>query len=112
MPAAEFARINDQIRRAGKEPLANPRNATAGTLKQLDSQTVAKRKLEFIAHGRGEISDEPFERYSELLAAFKAWGMPTNPVTKICHSIDEVWQFIEKFQESRSTLSYGPTASS
>jgi DNA ligase (NAD+) len=107
MPAAEFVRINDQIRAAGKEPLANPRNATAGTLKQLDSQTVAKRRLEFIAHGRGEISDEPFERYSELLAAFKAWGVPTNPATKICHSIDEVWQFIENFQESRSNLPYG-----
>ena len=97
MPAAEFARINEQRRAEEEEPFANPRNATAGTLKQLDSQTVAKRRLEFIAHGRGEISDEPFDRYSELLDAFKAWGMPTNPLTQICQSIDEVWQFIETF---------------
>ncbi len=107
MPAAEFAKINQRLRAAGKEPLANPRNATAGTLKQLDSQTVAQRRLEFIAHGRGEISDEPFDRYSQLLDAFKTWGVPTNPLTKICHSIDEVWQFIEDFQQQRTKLPYG-----
>jgi DNA ligase (NAD+) len=107
MPSAEFAKINERLRAAGKEPLANPRNATAGTLKQLDSQTVAKRRLDFISHGRGEISDEPFDRYSQLLEAFKSWGVPTNPLTQICHSIDEVWQFIERFQKQRTELPYG-----
>jgi DNA ligase (NAD+) len=65
MPNAEFARINEKRKQAEEEPFANPRNATAGTLKQLDPKNVASRRLEFISHGRGEISDEPFESYSE-----------------------------------------------
>lgn len=107
MPSAEFARINERRCSEGEEVLANPRNATAGTLKQLDSQTVAQRRLDFIAHGRGEISDEPLDRYSQLLEAFKTWGVPTNPLTRICHSINEVWQFIERFQTQRTELPYG-----
>ena len=107
MPSAEFERINEKRRASDEEPFANPRNATAGTLKQLDSRKVAERRLEFIAHGRGEISDEPFERYSELIDAFKVWGIPTNPRTRLCHSIDEVWQFIESFETARAKLPYG-----
>ncbi len=107
MPNAEFARINEKRKRDEEEPFANPRNATAGTLKQLDWRNVASRRLEFIAHGRGEISDESAQSYSELLAAFKAWGLPTNPLTRICQSIEDVWQFIEEFQTKRTELPYG-----
>jgi DNA ligase (NAD+) len=107
MPSAEFQRINEKRRTSDEEPFANPRNATAGTLKQLDSRKVAERRLEFIAHGRGAISDEPFECYSELIDAFKVWGIPTNPRTRLCHSIDEVWQFIESFETARAKLPYG-----
>ena len=107
MPAAEFARINEKRRAEEEEPFANPRNATAGTLKQLDSRKVAQRRLEFIAHGRGEISDEPFHRYSELIDAFKVWGIPTNPLTRLCQSIEEVWNFIKSFETERTKLAYG-----
>jgi len=107
MPAAEFARINELRREAGHEQFANPRNATAGTLKQLDSRAVAERRLEFIAHGRGEITGEPFERFSEFLKALTAWGMPTNPLTKTCESIEEVWKVIELFDDERNDLPYG-----
>jgi DNA ligase (NAD+) len=107
MPAAEFARINERRIKAGEEPFANPRNATAGTLKQLDSRNVAQRRLEFIAHGRGEISDAPFTAYSELLDALRAWGVPVNPLTRVCRSIDEVWQVIEEFDQQRAGLPYG-----
>ncbi len=107
MPAAEFARINEQRRDAGEEQFANPRNATAGTLKQLDSRNVARRRLEFIAHGRGEISDEPFTCHSELLEALKVWGVPINPLTRTCRSIDEVWKLIEEFEAKRAELPYG-----
>ena len=107
MPAAEFARINEKRREADLEPFANPRNATAGTLKQLDARAVAERRLDFIAHGRGEITDETVGRYSEFLKALASWGIPTNPLTRTCESIDEVWEMIQQFEDQRHNLPYG-----
>ena len=106
MPKAEFERMNKAVVAAGDEPFANPRNATAGTLKQLDSSVVAERRLSIVAHGRGEITGDPFETHSEFLAALAAWGIPTNPLTKKCETIDAVWQFIEDFAAQRSELPY------
>lgn len=107
MPHEEFDRINRQLREAGSEPLVNPRNATAGTLKQLDSSAVAKRNLEFIAHGKGEVSDVRFESHSQFLDAVASWGIPTNPLTRKCKSFDEVWQAITDLEEERPRLPYG-----
>lgn len=106
MPSAEFERMNKAVVAAGDEPFANPRNATAGTLKQLDSRVVAKRGLRLVAHGRGEISGEPFETHSSFLAALAAWGIPTNPLTKQCSTVDDVWHFIENFGSKRGELPY------
>lgn len=106
MPTAEFERMNKAVVAAGEEPFANPRNATAGTLKQLDSSIVAERRLSIVAHGRGEITGDPFETHSEFLAALAAWGIPTNPLTEKCETIDAVWQFIETFAAKRSQLPY------
>jgi DNA ligase (NAD+) len=106
MPTAEFGRMNKAVVAAGDEPFANPRNATAGTLKQLDSSKVAERRLSIVAHGRGEITGDGFETHSEFLAALAAWGMPTNPLTRKCDSIDAVWEFIEEFAGQRSELPY------
>ncbi len=107
MPSAEFERMNQAVVAAGDEPFANPRNATAGTLKQLDSRIVAQRRLKIVAHGRGEITGAPFDTHSDFSAALAAWGIPTNPLTRHCDTIDDVWQFIEEFAAKRSTLAYG-----
>lgn len=107
MPSAEFQRLNESVVASGEEPFANPRNATAGTLKQLDSRIVARRRLSIAAHGRGEISGDPFDTHSRFLAALAAWGIPVNPLTRKCATIDEVWQFIEEFETRRSELPYG-----
>jgi DNA ligase (NAD+) len=107
MPFGEFQRINEKRTAAGEEPFANPRNSTAGTLKMLDSRVVGERRLDFIAHGRGEISGDALQSYSEFLAALRAWGLPTNPLTKQCGSLAEVWQLIEEFEQSRAELPYG-----
>jgi DNA ligase (NAD+) len=119
MPTAEFDQMNKAAVAAGKEPFANPRNATAGTLKQLDPKVVKKRHLSFIAHGRGEITDESlpifgdqdsdhfFSTYSELLTVLSAWGIPVNPLKKKCKTIDTVWQYINEFADRRSELQYG-----
>lgn len=107
MPSAEFERINSEFVAADKEPFANPRNATAGTLKQLDSRIVAERRLQFMAHGRGELTGEPFTTHSDFLEAVTAWGLATNSRSKMCDSIDTVWRVIQGFEAERANLPYG-----
>ncbi|MBN1854305.1 MAG: NAD-dependent DNA ligase LigA [Pirellulales bacterium] len=107
MPDAEFERLNAVFERTGEEPFANPRNATAGTLKQLEPRVVAERKLQFIAHGHGEISGKPFAKHSEFIKAVSAWGIPSNRLIKHCRSVDEVWAVIEQFESQRAKLPYG-----
>lgn len=116
MPLSEFERLNQSVIAAGEEPFANPRNATAGTLKQLDSRIVASRRLSFFAHGRGDIlplprgvgrGEDDLDTHSEFLAALSAWGIPVNPLTRQCKTIDEVWAMIEQFGTGRSGLQYG-----
>ncbi len=107
MPTAEFARINEERQQAGEELFANPRNATAGTLKMLDSRIVAQRRLRFIAHGRGQIAPpDLFDGHRAFLEALRQWGIPINPPL-ICHNIDEVWKAIDAFEKERATLAYG-----
>lgn len=107
MPTAEFERLNASVIANGEEPFANPRNATAGTLKQLDPSIVSKRRLNIVAHGRGEITGDPFETHSQFLAALSAWGIPTNPRIRYCKTIYDVWQYIEQFADERPKLPYG-----
>ncbi|MEX2092419.1 MAG: NAD-dependent DNA ligase LigA, partial [Pirellulales bacterium] len=107
MPTAEFERINAAFIAADKEPFANPRNATAGTLKQLDSRIIAERRLQFMAHGRGELTGEPFATHGEFLEAVAAWGLASNPRSKMCDSIDTVWRVIQGFEAERARLPYG-----
>lgn len=107
MPTAEFDRINAAFAASGKEEFANPRNAAAGTLKQLDSRIVAERRLQFMAHGRGEVTGDPFSTHSEFLEAVTAWGIATNQRSKKCDSIDTVWRVIQNFEAERTKLPYG-----
>ncbi len=106
MPRAEFDRINRLRIQADQEPFANPRNSTAGTLKQLDPRLVAQRRLLFMAHGPGEVDPNPFQRYSQFLASVRVWGLPTNPLVCVCGGINPVWRFVEDFQGRRDTLGY------
>ncbi len=106
MPGDEFARLNKLRQEQGNEPFANPRNATAGTLKQLDPRNVANRRLLFWAHGRGEVEPDEFASHSQFLAAARRWGVPTNPLTSTCKSLEQVWDFIERFARKRPTLPY------
>ncbi len=106
LPNAEFRRINEAFLAAGEEPFANPRNATAGTLKQLDSTAVAERRLQFLAHGQGEVRGASFETHAQFLQALATWGVPASPLAKLYQSIREVWELIEQFDSLRETLSY------
>jgi len=105
-PTDAFDRYNARRVRAGEEPFANPRNATAGTLKQLDPKMVAERKLSFLAHGFGEMSETGAETAWELTERLRRWGVPVSAEMRRCESIDEAWQYIVQFQARRRRLPY------
>lgn len=107
MPTDEFLRLNAEFERNGSVPFANPRNATAGTLKLLDSRIVAGRRLRIMAHGRGEFLTDPFTCHTGFLAALADWGVPVNTLGRLCESIEEVWDYIRAFESDRPKLQYG-----
>jgi DNA ligase (NAD+) len=106
MTFAAFATMNEQRDEAGEPPFANPRNATAGTLKMLDPRLVAKRELNFYAHGRGEVDPDGFASHWQLLQALREWGLPVSPHTEPVEDIDGVWAYVEKFDEQRKDAGY------
>lgn len=115
MPAAAFERLNAEREKTGEELLMNPRNATAGTLKNLDPKVAASRGLMFSAHGRGEVivrkNGDELEfaaSHSQFLAAIRALGLPqpTGKHTRVCQSLDEVLETIRAFDQERHTLDF------
>jgi DNA ligase (NAD+) len=96
-PKAEFERVNREREAEGEEPFQNPRNAAAGTLKQLDPKATADRKLSFAAHGRGEMKPPIATSHSEYLAMLKKLGFPVNPTLAVSDSINDIISAIEAF---------------
>lgn len=106
MPTDEFVRINAEREAAGDEAFMNPRNATAGTLKQLDPKKVAPRKLRFLAHGCGALEPEGFAgTHTELMRAFAELGLPTNETTH-ADTPDAVIDAIEAFAGRLAEAAY------
>ncbi|NQT18757.1 MAG: NAD-dependent DNA ligase LigA, partial [Planctomycetes bacterium] len=90
----------------GKEPFANPRNAAAGSMRQLDPRITASRPLQFLAHGLGTLEDGRFERYSDALDYVKALGLPVITPAKICKGLDEVVAFYNELLPKRDEMPF------
>lgn len=106
LPKKEFERINSAREAEGEDLFANPRNACAGTLKQVDSREVAKRRLGFVAHGRGEVEPAGFAgSHSAFLDSCRGLGFPVNEVT-LCRGAEEVLAAIERFGKVRDEKAY------
>ncbi len=105
MPDAVFAAINQQREAEGLDLFANPRNSTAGSLKQKDPNKVAKG-LRFYAHGRGVLQGADFDTHDAFLAALRRFALPTNPETQTLDSLDAAWDYIEAFDAKRHQLGY------
>jgi DNA ligase (NAD+) len=106
MPTASFKKINEEREKSGLPTFANPRNFTAGTVRQLDSNITAQRRLDFfpyilLANGRTY-----FDRHSKTLSALATAGFKVNPNHKLVHSMDEVWSFIQQWEAKRDSLPY------
>jgi DNA ligase (NAD+) len=106
MDNATFARINQEQVDAGEETFANPRNFTAGTLKQLDPKITARRNLRFAAHGLGEFTDFGFDSYVDITKQLLQLGLPLAEGVRRCDGADQTWLAIEAFESHRKTLGY------
>ncbi len=106
MTFSGFASLNRQRAENGEPLFANPRNATAGSLKQLDPKIVAQRNLQFLAHGRGEIEPESYTAHSAFLAAIDRMRVPTSRHARRLENIEDVLDFIETFDTQRADLDY------
>lgn len=105
MPYAAFDKLNGERIEEEDQPFANPRNAAAGSLKQLDPAIVKERGLQCVLyHILGENID--FEKHSQTLLHAKQWGFPVSEYTKVCSSMDEVAEFINNWDVRRKFLPY------
>ncbi|MFV0298741.1 MAG: NAD-dependent DNA ligase LigA [Hyphomicrobiaceae bacterium] len=102
----DFRRLNEAQAAAGDKTFANPRNAAAGSLRQLDSTITARRPLRFFAYAWGAATGLPAETQDGVVQAFKAWGLPTNPLMRLCGSVEEMLTFYRDIGERRATLGY------
>jgi len=106
MSLADFDRINKERGEAGGPLFANPRNATAGTLKTLDPRIVAGRSLLFYGHSLGDVAHDTFLTHDAYLKQLKEWGVPVNPETRVCADIEEAIVRCQEGQDQRSRLGY------
>ena len=109
MTRSGFERLNQRRIEEGEEPFANPRNATAGSLKMLDSTVVAKRPLDIVIYGLGEVIgyDDTFPKtQSDLLTYLKVLGLPTPPKTWICSDATSLSKVLEELDTLRHSLDY------
>src|ERR1035437_2745530 len=106
MPLAAFKRMNDERESKGLSLFANPRNATAGTVRQLESRVTAERRLDYFSYMLLRDGRTYFDRHSKTLDALDAAGFKVNPNRKLVHSMEEVWAFIQQWAGKRESLAY------
>ncbi|MDQ2165318.1 NAD-dependent DNA ligase LigA [Vibrio anguillarum] len=107
MPKAGFERLNQQALKKGEKTFVNPRNAAAGSLRQLDSKITAQRPLNFYAYSVGviegaELASSHYQRFLQL----KGWGLPMCPETRLVSSMDEVKEYYQSILTRRAQLAY------
>ena len=106
MDKQDFSLVNKERLDMGEVLFANPRNATSGSLKLLDSSIVAKRKLNFFAHSLGAYRSQTIDTQWDFLARLKDWGVRANMHSALCKNINEVITYCRKWQGKRDGLSY------
>lgn len=106
MPKSEFAALNARQAAADDKVFANPRNAAAGSLRQLDPSITASRTLRLFSYAWGEISEEPFGTHWSFLERLRGWGFPVNPLVQHCDGVEEALAAYNKIAEARPTLDY------
>jgi DNA ligase (NAD+) len=106
MTKQAFLALNKKQTEAGETPFANPRNSAAGSLRQKDPSITASRPLGFFAYAWGEMSGMPADTQSGMIGWFERCGFKTNPLTRLCHSIEQLIAFHRHIEEARARLDY------
>ena len=101
-----FLALNERQKAAGETVFVNPRNSAAGSLRQKDPSITASRPLGFFAYAWGEMSDMPEGTQSGMIHFFERCGFKTNPLTKLCHSVEQLIVFHRRIEEQRAELDY------
>lgn len=106
LPRAAFQKLNREREEEGEPVFANPRNAAAGSLKQLDSTVTAKRPLDIFCHGMGEVAGTTFASHAEWLRALKEWGLKPVPLLKVCRGLNDIFACHAEMEGRRDELPY------
>ncbi len=106
MTHADFAALNERLAEEGKRTVANPRNAAAGSLRQVEPQKTADRPLQFFAYGWGEASELPADTQSGMMEALKSYGLPVNALMHRCETIEDMLAAFAEVEEKRAKLPY------
>lgn len=106
MPIAAFRKMNEERERQGLSTFANPRNATAGTVRQLEPSITAQRRLDYFPYMLLKDGRTYFDRHSKTMDALAAAGFKANPNRKLAKNLDEVWKFIQSWEAKRDSLPY------
>lgn len=106
MSKADFMELNTKNAAENKKLFANPRNAAAGSLRQLDPEITRNRKLSLLVYTWGETSEICWQTQQEFLQKAKEWGFPVNPYNRLCHNLDEVLASYETLLQTRADLPY------
>jgi DNA ligase (NAD+) len=103
---AAFQKINADKEENGEPPFANPRNAAAGSLRQLDSRVTARRPLSFFCYAPGRVQGAEFSSQYDFLHRVAAWGVPVNPLIRRVESVDGAVAYYHEMQQRRESLPY------
>ena len=106
MKLHDFREMNREREEAGESIFANPRNAAAGSLRQLDPGITARRPLDIFFYGIGEVTGKSFETHWEVLNMLKKWGLKTNPLNRLCMGINDVIGYYKEIGDMRDSLGY------
>lgn len=106
MPLSAFRRMNEEREQKGLSLFANPRNATAGTVRQLEPSITAQRRLDYFAYMLLQNGQTLFPRHSETLDALQTAGFKVNPYRTLAKNMEDVWDFIQQWEAKRETLPY------
>jgi DNA ligase (NAD+) len=102
----DFEKLNAAQAASGDKIFANPRNAAAGSLRQLDASITAKRPLRFFAYAWGAASTLPADTQAGVVAAFEHWGLPVNPLMRIATKTEDLLAFYRDIESKRASLGY------
>ena len=106
MPVAAFKKLNEEREKQGLAVFANPRNFTAGTVRQLEPSITAQRRMDYFAYMLLKDGRTYFDRQSKAMDALEAAGFKVNPNRKLAKNLDEVWKFIQSWEGKRDSLPY------